>query len=161
METIKIYVADLAEYNNGNLVGKWITLPNDNLWSEVQEMLGSNEEWAIHDYEAPFSISEYADLDELNTIAEQYQELDVQEIKKINYLMDYQGETMAKALEHQEDVHIYEQTTYLELAYDQVDEGLFGEVPDHLVNYLDYEMIARDLECDYVQINNDLYYSQY
>jgi len=158
---IRIYVADLAKYNSGELHGKWIDLPNDNLWGEVQEMLGSNEEWAIHDYEAPFNISEYEDLNKLNTIAEQYQELDDQEIKKISYLVDYQGETLERSLELYEDVSIYEDTSYLDLAYEQVDEGLFGDVPSHLVNYLDYEMIARDLECDYVQINNDLYYSQY
>ncbi len=158
---LRIYIADLAKYNSGELHGRWITLPNDNLWNEVREMLGSNEEWAIHDYEAPFTINEYEDLDQLNTLAEQYQDLDETEIKKVNYLINYQGETMAKALEHQEDVHIYEQMSYKDLAYDQVDEGLFGEVPDHLANYLDYDAIARDLECDYVEISNDLYYSQY
>ena len=30
-----------------------------------------------------------------------------------------------------------------------VDEGLFGDIPEHLRNYLDYDAIARDLACDY------------
>jgi len=30
-----------------------------------------------------------------------------------------------------------------------VEEGLFGETPESLENYIDYEKIARDLEVDY------------
>lgn len=29
-----------------------------------------------------------------------------------------------------------------------IDDGLFGEIPEKLINYLDYEKIARDLEYD-------------
>lgn len=28
------------------------------------------------------------------------------------------------------------------------DDGIFGEIPTNLINYLDYEKIARDLEID-------------
>jgi len=30
-----------------------------------------------------------------------------------------------------------------------VDEGLFGEIPAAIANYLDYDAIARDLGMDY------------
>ena len=63
--SIRIYVASLAKYNSGRLVGTWIDLPADDLWEQVEDMLDGDEEWAIHDYEAPFSISEYETLTRL------------------------------------------------------------------------------------------------
>lgn len=50
------------------------------------------------------------------------------------------------------EVDIYEMDSMKELAEHFVDEGLFGEIPDHLANYIDYDAIARDLKCDYSEI---------
>ncbi len=155
MKTNRIYVADLAEYNNGNLKGVWIDLPNDNLWNEVNKMLGSNEEWAIHDYELPFSISEYEDLDKLNDLATQYEQLEDQDIKKINYLINYNGASFEEAIENYEDVELYEDMTMLQLAEMFIDET--WEVPEHLVNYIDADKFAYDLSMDYAEIDNDIY----
>jgi hypothetical protein len=47
------------------------------------------------------------------------------------------------------EVDIYELSSLKELAETFVDEGLFGKIPKNLVNYLDYEAIARDLGMDY------------
>jgi len=47
------------------------------------------------------------------------------------------------------DVDIYELDSLRELAEQFVDEGLFGEIPKHLENYLDYDAMARDLGMDY------------
>jgi len=49
------------------------------------------------------------------------------------------------------DVMVYEVDTMRELAEQFVDEGLCGDIPEHLENYIDYEAIARDLEIDYAQ----------
>lgn len=38
-----------------------------------------------------------------------------------------------------------------EVAERFVDEGLFGEIPDHLVHYIDYDAIARDLSIEYTE----------
>ena len=38
-----------------------------------------------------------------------------------------------------------------ELAEHFVDEGLFGEIPEHLAAYIDYDAIARDLDMDYAE----------
>ena len=37
--------------------------------------------------------------------------------------------------------------SYAKLAEQMVDDGLYGEIPDHLVNYIDCEAIGRDLDC--------------
>jgi len=54
----RIYVADLAAYNNGILHGVWIdaTTELDDIQEQVRKMLRSSpeqdaEEYAIHDYE--------------------------------------------------------------------------------------------------------------
>ena len=49
------------------------------------------------------------------------------------------------------DIDIYEGLTMRELAEQFVDEGLFGDIPEHLAGYIDYEAIARDLAMDYAQ----------
>ena len=47
------------------------------------------------------------------------------------------------------DVDIYHVGSMRELAEQFVEEGLFGEIPEHLANYIDYDAIARDLSVDY------------
>jgi hypothetical protein len=49
------------------------------------------------------------------------------------------------------DVDIYHVETMRELAEQLVDEGLFGEIPEHLANYIDLDAIARDLAVDYTK----------
>lgn len=53
------------------------------------------------------------------------------------------------------DVDIYECSNMKELAERFVDEGFFGDIPSHLVNYIDYDAIARDLEIDYSETKID------
>ncbi|MBS0482871.1 MAG: antirestriction protein ArdA [Proteobacteria bacterium] len=47
------------------------------------------------------------------------------------------------------DIDLYEIDSLTELARQFVDEGLFGDIPDRIACYLDYDLIARDLACDY------------
>lgn len=49
------------------------------------------------------------------------------------------------------EVDIYEVESLKELAEQFVDEGLFGEIPPSIANYLDYDAIARDLGMDYTE----------
>lgn len=50
---------------------------------------------------------------------------------------------------HAIDIDTYQLGSMKELAEQFVDEGLFGEIPERLRFYLDYEAIARDLSVDY------------
>ncbi|WP_316859226.1 antirestriction protein ArdA [uncultured Cohaesibacter sp.] len=47
------------------------------------------------------------------------------------------------------DMDIYHLDSMKELAEQFVDEGLFGEIPERLQFYIDYDAIARDLAVDY------------
>ena len=53
------------------------------------------------------------------------------------------------------DIDLYELDSMKELAEQFVEEGLFGEIPEALQNYIDYEAIARDLSMDYSEIRID------
>ncbi|MEL6171495.1 MAG: antirestriction protein ArdA [Pseudomonadota bacterium] len=49
------------------------------------------------------------------------------------------------------DLDIYECDSLRDLAEQFVDEGLFGDIPERLQFYLDYDAIARDLGMDYAE----------
>lgn len=99
---IKIYVANLGAYNRGHLIGEWLELPmdEDELNEAIQEVLDRgteqakrdneyggfpDEEVAIHDYEAPFEISEYQNITALN---ERLEEIDSHDELSIKVLME-------------------------------------------------------------------------
>lgn len=47
------------------------------------------------------------------------------------------------------DIDIYDVDSMRELAEQFVDDGLYGDIPESLQFYIDYEAIARDLAVDY------------
>lgn len=53
------------------------------------------------------------------------------------------------------DIDLYEIDSLKDLAYEFIDEGLFGDIPENIQCYLDYDAIARDLGVDYSEINID------
>lgn len=81
---IKVFVSNLAKYNDGELTGQWTTLPVDDVNKDILDKLelggnshdGYNHDWFISDYEAPFKINEYDDLYNLNELAEALESYD-------------------------------------------------------------------------------------
>lgn len=76
--TPRIYVASLADYNNGTLHGRWIDADRDpdEIRAEIAAMLAESnedvaEDWAIHDYEGfgAFQVGEYESLDAISAVA--------------------------------------------------------------------------------------------
>jgi antirestriction protein len=74
----RIYVASLADYNEGRLHGAWIDAAQttSEIMDAVRAMLRdspspSAEEWAIHDYEGfgPLTIHEYEDFETVARVA--------------------------------------------------------------------------------------------
>jgi antirestriction protein len=53
------------------------------------------------------------------------------------------------------DIDLYEIDSLRDLAVQFIDEGLFGEIPKAIENYLDYDAIARDLAMDYGTVTID------
>ena len=143
----RIYLTNLAKYNEGRLVGKWVDLPltDEDLTRELHEVLGDDEEYFITDYESPIKIAEYENLVEFNNFVLQLEELDEYDQQKILYLIHVIGCTRKEALDKYEDVIFYPDITLEDVAIELVEEGIFGSLADTIKGYIDYEKLARDL----------------
>ena len=173
---MRVFITDLSAYNEGTLSGKWIKLPlaHEELIEAIYDVLregelasGSehHEEVFITDYEAEITIQEYDDIAKLNELAEAMEEFDSHDLLKFKFLK-YEGFNEREIIENgveNYDVAIYDYSSdtsftdvYELLAIDMVEEGLFGEIPDNLVNYIDYSAIGRDLSYDYVEFEDNI-----
>jgi len=149
MGEIRIYVADLAAYNNGILHGAWIdaTLDIDDIWSAVQEMLERSpeegaEEYAIHDYEGfgGYELSEYEGLENVQKIAcflEEHTEIGAE-------LLNHFCGDMRDAEKAIEENYSGCYKSLADYAQELTEET--SEVPEHLAFYIDYEAMGRDME---------------
>ncbi|MFD1956718.1 antirestriction protein ArdA [Paenibacillus thailandensis] len=137
---INVYIANLAKYNKGKLVGRWVTLPMERHELEqcIRDVLGKDEEYAIHDYESPFAIN-----DDMKILS-RYDD------KLVAALCECIGnhDEVIQALQAGEFIVYYDIDDLADVAEQMVEEGLFGHVPPSLMPYLDYGKIARDLQHD-------------
>ena len=104
MEEMRIYIANLGKYNEGELVGAWFTPPVD--FEEVKERIGLNdeyEEYAIHDYELPFEIDEYTPIEEVNRLCEMVEDLPEYIQEELSELQSYFG-SIEELCEHEDDI---------------------------------------------------------
>lgn len=63
----------------------------------------------------------------------------------------YSHDELARAPERI-DLQLYALSSMRELAEQFVEEGLFGEIPERLQFYIDFDAIARDLAIDYSEV---------
>jgi antirestriction protein len=152
----RIYVASLADYNEGRLHGEWIDAAQDEEELErcVKEMLARSpspgaEEWAIHDYEG-FGLLR---LDEFESLAS---------VAKVASGIAEHGPAFAawaahvgadsEAIDEFEDAYMGEWESAVAFAEEMLDdmghvEEIMRGVPAHLAAYvqIDYEGFVRDL----------------
>lgn len=156
----RIYIACLASYNAGYLHGAWIECNDlETLEKGRDQVIKTSpvpdaEEWAIHDYELPFEISEY---EFFTTI-----------IEIIEFINGSHNSDLAIA--------IYNDCKDLGEAQDMIEkyEGSFDSVkdygehyaencmniPENLSYYIDYEKLGRDYGMDShkIEANNTTHY---
>jgi antirestriction protein len=149
MQHVRIYAACLASYNAGTLHGEWIDAADTETMNDaIQAMLAASpepgaEEYAIHDYEAPWAIDEYESLDDIASAVDSYETHGDAFVAALNL-----APSVDVAVEMVEDRCLGAYDSWREMAECHVDEGLFGPVPDALANYIDYDAIGRDLEIE-------------
>lgn len=159
---VKIFITNLAAYNSGYLVGKWVILPLDEeeLKKEIEEVLnmqyphkfGKDEECFITDYEAPFHIHEYQNIFSLN-----------EKLLELNSIQEKEGldDKIVKLMfEHTSNIDevidiirngdyqvYYEVTSMADVAYECLENsGLLDKVPEELLNYIDFQRYGNDME---------------
>lgn len=96
-----------------------------------------------YSFEGAISISELEDIaDKLNEIDNEYAE------EEFKALMEYLGdfEEAYSTWEAGDFSYYPDVKDREELGQYVVDEGLWGEIPENLINYIDYEAIGRDID---------------
>lgn len=151
---IRIYVADLAAYNNGHLHGVWIdaTEDPDHIHAHISTMLAASpvegaEEYAIHDYEGfgDYRLNEYEGIEGVHAAA---------------CFIEEQPDFGAALLAHFGDIEQARKAAdedycgcYRSLAdYAQELTEETTTIPEALTYYIDYDKMARDME-----INGDVF----
>lgn len=161
---LNINVTNLKKYNEGALVGEWISLPCEDI-KEVLEKISNNgnDELFISDYETDISglkVAEYEDILQLNEIAEEIEEMREDELIALQAYLEQYANNMEQALEEvrQGNYRIYYNCDNMEdVAYQVVNDcGLLDGVPEEVKIYFDYEAYGRDLDINrtFIQIDN-------
>ena len=161
MEEMRIYIANLGKYNEGELVGAWFTPPVD--FEEVKERIGLNdeyEEYAIHDYELPFEIDEYTPIEEVNRLCEMVEDLPEYIQEELSELQSYFG-SIEELCEHEDNIICHSGCDDMAdvARYYLEESGQLGELPAHLQNYIDYAAYGRDMELEgtFIVTNHGVY----
>jgi antirestriction protein len=152
-----IYVASLADYNNGVLHGAWIDAARDpdDIQADINAILASSreanaEEWAIHDYEqfGRARIFEHDSIEQVSRIAKGIQEhgyafsawIDVHDATPESFDFDSFQESY---LGHYDSVQDYVEQMADDLGYTEE----LAKLPEHLQPYVRFDAaaIARDM----------------
>ncbi len=153
-----IYVASLADYNNGVLHGTWLDAARDPevIHADIDAMLARSrdpgaEEWAIHDFEqfGSWKVHEHDSIERVSRIARNIAEhgyayaawVDVFDGEEASLDTDSFSEAY---LGHFDSVQDYVEHMADDLGYEQE----LAKLPEYLQAYtrIDYAALARDLE---------------
>jgi len=149
-EEVRVYVADLAAYNNGCLHGVWVDATQDleGMQEQVAEMLKTSpcdevaEEYAIHDYEGfgAYKVSEYEGLEGVRKVAGFLEEFGA----IAGDVLAHFGNDLDDARKALEENYCGCYSSIADYAEELTTDA--SEVPRHLVSYIDYVSMARDME---------------
>ena len=158
MNTPRVYIVNLNSYNNGRTRGKWFELPVNyrNVQRELQLDEEHGEEYAIHDYEnfLGYPVGEFSSIKELNTYAENLEELEgevdhLEEILEIYSIED--------VLSNKDDLEFVEARDDEDLASELIAQmgGVEQLGQATLERYFNFSAYGRDLALgDYSQTTN-------
>ena len=161
----RIYVASLADYNAGRLVGTWIEADQqpEELQAAVSAMLARSsesvaEEWAIHSYEGfgTLRLSEYESLETVARLAAGIAEHG----PAFAALAEIVGADQEDVLRHFEDQYLGAFESMTDFARQFCDdlgwETKLGQLPEGLRRYveIDYEQLGFDLATELDGVSN-------
>lgn len=163
---LKIFISNLKEYNEGQIIGEWVDLPCEGL-EEVLDKISNNgnDELFISDYETDISglkVSEYDNILELNDMTEEIEEMREDELIAFQAYLEQYANNMEQALEEvrQGNYRIYYNCDNMEdVAYQVVNDcGLLDGVPETIKGYFDYEAYGRDIDIEgtFIQVDNNI-----
>ena len=100
---LKIFISNLKEYNEGQIIGEWVDLPCEGL-EEVLDKISNNgnDELFISDYETDISglkVSEYDNILELNDMTEEIDNLSDDEVIAFQAYLEQYTNDLQQALD--------------------------------------------------------------
>ena len=161
MTLFEAYVTNMGKYNEGELVGEYLKFPTTP--EEVQALLKRigidgvrYEEIFITDFDGDVlglydHLGEYENLDELNHLACLLSELDQSELEKFEAVIDsgeYTGSVkdLINLTRNLDCFEFYSGiTSDEELGRMYIEDFEALQIPEHLVDYIDYEAYGRDV----------------
>ncbi|MCD8297934.1 MAG: antirestriction protein ArdA [Prevotella sp.] len=171
---LKGYVTNLGRYNEGYLIGKWVSFPiSDAEFNKALKSIGVSEqpsvdgmiydEYFITDYETDikgFDLGEYEDLETLNAVAEIFDNLDEYEQEAFQAMLEdgYDRFDAIEKVRNGEYVFYADCQDMEAVAMEYCDScGVLDNVPAILQNYFDFSAYGRDmaLEGNFVFIDGD------
>ena len=170
MTVFEAYITNLGKYAEGQLVGETLKFPATT--EEVQSLLKNigvdgvrYEEFFITAFDGDVMglydyLTEYENLDELNHLAHLISELDSDEIETLEAVLNKGDHTSSVA----DIINLVHNLDCYELHPGVTDDETLGriyvedmeaiDVPEHLLNYFDYEAYGRD-----IRLNEDGHYA--
>lgn len=154
MIELKGFITNLGKYNEGSLVGEWVTFPIDE--DELEEVFdrigidGENYEeyfftdWECDMYSITKELGEYESIDGVNRLAEALGGVESEELLSAALELGT-CQNIIDTIENLDD-YIFQPDIINEydLGYYHITECRY-EVPTWLENYVDYEKFGSDL----------------
>jgi len=154
---VKAWVGNLGKYNEGELVGEWVTFPiDDDDWEEVMERIGIDyekyEETFCADYDSELKLfdmfGEYPQCEQLNELADCLDSVDDEDVF-LAILNDYATDVW-QAL----DVYAKGEYRYWEGCQDMSDvayricqdDPRFCDAPRFMKNHFSYKSYGEELD---------------
>ena len=150
MVEIKGYITNLGKYNEGELIGEYITFPIDaDELKEVFKRIGINERYEEYfftdwDCEVNLNLGEYVSIKDMNELAEKLSDWDADLLAAVCEIWN-----LDEALEHTPDDYILmsDVRTDSDLGYYWIEESGCYDLSNlgNLAHYIDYEAFGRDV----------------
>ena len=155
--TVKIYVASLEAYNQGRMVGGWLT-PSDYedfdkfRWA-IQDATEFADEVAVHDFEGISLDTEYPDFEKLFNFVQAMEESHLDNESIIAYAENCYSDYEDFMVDEAEDNYIGTYDSFQDYADELADEILNDGINAYASRYFDYEQHAKDLDYDYMVLD--------
>ena len=158
----RVFITDLAAYNEGLLSGRWVELPmnNDELQETINEVLkkgweeaqandlcccGEHEEYFITDYEGFDNLFEYENLITLNKFLSACEDVDEDVLDLLMSYFRNDRKDVLKVIEHKSYRVYRDVNSKGDIAYCACCDHGYMEIPDHLITYIDWAAMGCDM----------------
>ena len=159
--TIKIYVASLEAYNQGRMVGDWLT-PSDYddydkfRWA-IMDATEYADEVAVHDYDGIDMSNEYPDFEKLYEFCKALEDSHIDKEVILAYADNMYSELTPELIVEVEENYINTYDNFQEFADEEADMDIRNTVNsdgiDFVLQYFDYKGYAEDIRHSYTVLD--------